>query len=182
MTTVAPASTPAPATGAAAPRGVIWIAVGSFLILLLVAALSQIVGSFGAWIADHHFGRLPVAIVWFGAIGGSMASLTGIFWHHRVDWKGSYDLWHKLRPWTGVVMGSLGAFLLLVSTELATAGAAASGAEAQVTPAFNPDVYYAAAFLSGFAEAPFRALVKRLTDAVFGPGKSPPKTDENDHH
>jgi hypothetical protein len=182
MSTIAPASAPTAATEAAAPRSVIWIAVASFLVLLLIAALSQIIGPFGHWISDHHFGRLPVAIVWFGAIGGSMASLTGIFWHHRVDWNSSYNLWHKLRPWTGVVMGSLGAFLLLVSTELATASATASGAKAKVAPAFNPDVYYAAAFLAGFAEAPFRALVKRLTDAVFGPGKSPPKTDDNDHH
>lgn len=46
---------------------------------------------------------------------------------------------------------------------------------------FNPDVYYAAAFLAGFAESPFRALVKRLTHAVFGPGPSKPRTDDNSH-
>ena len=154
----------------------------SFFALLALAGFSHVDGSFGHWISDHHFGRLPVAIVWFGAVGGSLASLTGIFWHHRVDWKGSYDLWHKMRPWTGLVMGSMGAFLLLVSTELATAGSTASGARATAPTAFNPDVYYAAAFLAGFAESPFRALVKRLTDAVFGPGQSTASTDDNNHH
>jgi hypothetical protein len=127
-------------------------------------------------------GRLPLGIVWFGAIGGSLARLTGIFWHHRVDWNDSFNLWHKLRPWTGLVMGSIGAFLLLVTTELATAGTAAAGSGATNANKFNPDVYYAAAFLAGFAESPFRALVKRLTDAVFGPGQSQPKTDSNTHN
>jgi len=142
----------------------------SFFALLVVAALSQIDGSFQHWISNHHLGRLPIGIVWFGAMGGSMAILTGIFWHHRVDWQDSFDLWHVLRPWTGLVMGSLGAFLLLVTTELATA----SGSKVASPPAFNSDIYYAAAFLVGFAEAPFRALVKRLTDVVFGPGQSKP--------
>ena len=73
----------------------------------------------------------------------------------------------------------IGAFLLLVTTELATAGTTAAGSAATTPTKFNPDVYYAAAFLAGFAESPFRALVKRLTDAVFGPGQSPPKTDNN---
>jgi hypothetical protein len=161
---------------------VVRIAVLSFFALLAFAALSQVDGSFRHWISDHHFGRLPVATVWLGAVGGSLASLTGIFWHHRVDWKSSYDLWHKMRTWTGLVMGSVGAFLLLVSTELATAGSTAGGAKALTPTAFNPDMYYAAAFLAGFAESPFRALVKRLTDAVFGPGQSTASTDESDHH
>jgi hypothetical protein len=179
-------STPAPGTpppGTAAPTRVIRVAVISFLALLALAALSQVDDSFRHWISSHHLGRrLPVGIVWFGAIGGSLASLTGIFWHHRVDWKDSYNLWHMLRPWTGLIMGSLGAFLLLVSTELATAGTVAGGSSAAKPPAFNPDVYYSAAFLIGFAEARFRALVKQVTDAILGPGQSTPKTDDNSRH
>jgi hypothetical protein len=62
---------------------VIRIAVFSFFALLVLAALSQIYGSFGHWISDHHLGR---------------------------------------------------------------------------------------------------ALVKRLTDAIFGPGQSKPATDDNSHH
>jgi hypothetical protein len=172
-------SGPAGATGVAAPRSVILIAVTSFFVLIAVAASAEIDSRFGRWVSGHHLGRLPLAIVWFGAIGGSLASLTGIFWHNRVDWKDSYDLWHRLRPWTGLVMGSLGAFLVLVSTELATASSAAGGSGVSKPEAFNPDIYYAAAFFAGFAEAPFRALVKRLTDAIFGPGESAPKTDAN---
>jgi H+/Cl- antiporter ClcA len=168
-------------TPRSAPRGVIATAVASFFALLVLAGVVEAAPGVHHWIDERHMGRLPLSIVWFGAIGGSLASLTGIFWHHRVDWNDSYDLWHKLRPWTGLVMGTIGAFLLLVTTELATAGASASGSAAASPARFNPDVYYAAAFLAGFAESPFRALVKRLTDAIFGPGQSAPKTDNNTH-
>ena len=154
----------------------------SFFALFFLAGLAEGFGGFHHWIQERHLGRLPLGVVWFGAIGGSLASLTGLFWHHRVDWKASYNLWHKLRPWTGLVMGSLGAFLLLVSTELATAGTTSAGSTSSARVGFNPDIYYAAAFVAGFAESPFRALVKRLTDAVFGPGQSQPKTDDNSHN
>jgi H+/Cl- antiporter ClcA len=150
--------------------------------LIIVCAFGVLDGSFHRTISSHHLGRLPLGVVWFGAIGGSLASLTGIFWHHRVDWKDGFNLWHKLRPWTGLIMGTVGAFLLLVSTELATSASTAAGSKPSASPAFNPDIYYAAAFLAGFAEAPFRALVKRLTDAIFGPGQSPANTDNNTHH
>jgi len=165
----------------AAPPAVIRIAVLTFFALLLLGLLSVTSGSFHHWIHTHHLGRLPVGIVWFAAIGGSLASLTGIFWHHKTDWKDSYNLWHELRPWTGLVMGVIGAFLLLVSTELATATSTSTGSKPTAPVAFNPDIYYAAAFIAGFAEAPFRALVKRLTDAIFGPGESKPSTDNQQH-
>ncbi len=157
------------------------VAVISFFALLFLAGLAETIGGFRNWIHERHLGHLPLGIILFGAIGGSLASLTGIFRHHRLDWKDSYNLWHKLRPWTGLVMGTIGAFLLLVTTELATAGTTAAGSKPSSPTKFNPDVYFAAAFLAGFAECPFRALVKRLTDAVFGPGQSPPKTDNNEH-
>jgi hypothetical protein len=170
--------TPAPPTGASAPREVIIIAVATFFGLLLLGLISVLDTSFHKWVHEHHVGRLPVGIVWFGALGGSMASLTGIFWHHKTNWSDSFNLWHELRPWTGLVMGSIGAFLLLVSTELATSASASTSTRT----GFNPDVYYAAAFIAGFAEAPFRAVIKRITDTIFGPGESQPNTDNNENH
>ena len=161
----------------AAPARVIRIAVLTFFALLVVALVAILDDSFSKWVHEHHLGRLPVAIVWFGALGGSLASLTGIFWHNRADWDDSYNLWHELRPWTGLVMGSVGAFLLLVATELATATSTSSGSTPSAASSFNPDVYYAAAFIAGFAEAAFRSLIKRLTDTIFGPGESNPRSD-----
>jgi hypothetical protein len=148
---------------------VIAIAVVTFLGLLLVAGLSVGSGSFHHWIASRSLGRLPVGIVWFAAIGGSLVSLKGIFKHHKEDWSSNYNAWHMLRPWTGAVMGVLAAFFLLVSTELATVNPGAAGASGG-PPHLNPDVYYVAAFIAGFAEGSFRDLVERLTRTIFGPG------------
>lgn len=172
MTASVPPSPVASAAPGAAPKRVIRIAVVSFLALLVLGGVAQVDDMFRHWVAAHHTDRLPLGVIWFGALGGSLASLTGIFWHHRVDWDDSFNPWHELRPWTGLVMGSIGAFMLLVSTELATLGTAAAASSVRAPVAFNPDIYYVAAFLAGFAEAPFRALVKRMTDAVFGPGTS----------
>lgn len=153
-----------------APPVVIAIAVATFLGLLAVAGLSVVIGSFHQWVASHHLGRLPVGIVWFAAIGGSLVSLTGIFKHHKKDWKATYNAWHMLRPWTGLVMGGLGAFFLLVNTELATVNPSGVTGASGKPPALNPDVYYVAAFIVGFAEKSFRELVRRLAHTIFGPG------------
>jgi hypothetical protein len=40
----------------------------------------------------------------------------------------------------------------------------------------NLQPHYTAACFAGFAEAPFPALAKRLTDATFGPDKGTEKT------
>jgi hypothetical protein len=144
-----------------APLTVKATAVTTFFGLLLVGLLSVFVGPISRWIPTHHLGSLPVGMVWFAATGGSLASLTGIIRHDGTDWDASWNLWHMMRPATGAVMGVLGAFFLLVSTQLAT------GATGKAVPV-NPDIYYAAAFMAGFAEEPFRDLIKRLTDALYG--------------
>lgn len=183
---MAASSAPTEAANSRPPNSVVRVAIAWLLCLLAFVSIYEVSDPFRD-LFPSHLGRLPVGVVWFGAIGGSLASLTGIFWHHRT-WDHGYDLWHKLRPVTGLVMGSLGAFFLLVTTETATATGGAAGAShvsgaAPGSPlAINPDIYYVAAFLTGFAEAAFRALVKRLTDTIVGPGKSEAKTDDNSHH
>ncbi|HWJ49564.1 MAG TPA: hypothetical protein VNR42_01010 [Solirubrobacteraceae bacterium] len=152
------------------PTSVRVLAVLTFFGLLIVGLLSIVWGAFHNWIPRHGLGRLPLGIIWFAAIGGSLASLTGIFLHHKKDWEDSYNLWHMLRPWTGIVMGVLGAFFLLVSTEVATT--TPNGFVASTKPV-NADVYYTAAFIAGFAEQSFRRLVQRLTHAIFGPDENP---------
>jgi hypothetical protein len=150
-----------------APRWVLMVAIATFFLLLIVAGVSIAIGSAHSWIASHSLGILPIGIVWFGALGGSLLSLTGVFKHHKDDWSDSFNVWHALRPWTGLVMGSLGAFFLLVSTELASASAAGvSHAPLKI----NPDIYYVSAFVVGFVERSFRELVQRLAQSIFGPG------------
>jgi hypothetical protein len=167
-TQYADTSSQSPSAAAAAPTVVIVIAVVTFVGLLVVAGFFVGVGAFHNWVDARHLGRLPVGIVWFAAIGGSLVSLKGIFKHHNNDWKVTFNAWHMLRPWTGVVMGVLGAFFLLVATELATVSP--NGVAAGRAPQLNPDIYYVAAFIAGFAEESFRDLVERLTRTIFGPG------------
>ncbi len=145
-----------------APTYVLVISIGTFVGLLLSAAAMVSIPPLRHWVHAQRLGLLPIGIVWFGAIGGSLASLTGIYFHHKTDWKETYNIWHSLRAWTGAAMGTLGAFFLLVSSEIATLSPTSA------KPSINPNIFYAAAFIAGFAEKPFRELVKRLTHALFG--------------
>jgi hypothetical protein len=43
------------------------------------------------------FGPLPVQIAWFGATGGVLAGLGGVYFHNS-NWNGAYDYWHYSRP------------------------------------------------------------------------------------
>jgi hypothetical protein len=164
-------------TAAAAPTIVIVLAVVTFIGLLLLAGLAAAIGGFHHWVVSHRLGRLPIGIVWFGAIGGSLVSLKGIFKHHNEDWDPTFDAWHMLRPWTGAVMGALGAFFLLVVTEVSMVSP--SGVPAASLSQVNPDIYYVAAFIVGFAEGSFRELVERLTQTIFGLGNGGAKDSKD---
>ena len=45
-------------------------------------------------------GSVPLAVVWFGALGAVLISLTGIV-EHAHDWDESFALWHLSRPLVG---------------------------------------------------------------------------------
>lgn len=104
-------------------------------------------------------GVLPFEIIWFGAIGGLVISLEGIFKHNR-DWRPSYNYWHYMRPIVGAIIGTLGCLVFIVLTEAATTGAAAKP---------NPIFYSVVALGIGYREASFRALIGRLIDTVILP-------------
>lgn len=112
-----------------------------------------------------HLGDLPVGVPWFGAVGGTLISLTGVF-KHSADWDEHFALWHYARPLVGAFLGSLGALMFLVIVD----AAAVHG----TTP--NGVVYEVVAFLVGYREATFRSLLQRATDVLLSPGdkQSPP--------
>lgn len=114
------------------------------------------------------FGQLPVEAVWFGAMGGLVISLEGIFKHNR-KWSHSYDYWHYMRPIVGAIMGTLGCLVFIVLAEAAAKGTAATS---------NPTFYDVIALGIGYREASFRALIGRLIDTVILPPDhgSPTKT------
>jgi hypothetical protein len=113
-------------------------------------------------------GALPIGVPWFGAVGATLISLTGIF-KHADDWDVGFELWHYTRPLIGAFLGSIGALMFAVIVE-------ATATSPQHT---NGTVYEVVAFLLGYREATFRSLIQRATDLLLSPsanaqsGKAP---------
>lgn len=108
-------------------------------------------------------GPLPVSSLWFGAVGGLLISLQGIFTYNQ-RWQRSYNYWHYLRPVLGAFMGTLGCLIFIVLNDAATT--------ARTTT--NSVFYAVIAFVLGFREASFRALVTRLIDTIVLPPEAAP--------
>ena len=112
-------------------------------------------------------GSLPIGVIWFGALGAVLISLTGIV-EHADDWKESYVLWHLSRP-------LMGASLAVVAVLIMQAGILAVGSAPAAGQAAVPKniLYYLVAFLVGYREETFRELIKRLVDLIFSPATTP---------
>lgn len=104
-------------------------------------------------------GSLPVAVPWFGAVGGTLISLTGVF-KHADTWDPRLELWHWGRPLVGAFVGSIGALMFLVIVDSAAAQ----------PKNMNAAVFDVVAFLVGYREETFRSLIKRATDLLLSPG------------
>ncbi len=118
---------------------------------------------------DDLLGSVPLGVVWFGALGAVLISLTGIV-EHAHDWDDSYALWHLSRPLVGASLAVVGVLIL-------QAGVLASGSTPATTnpPGVSKNLlYYLVAFLVGYREETFRELIKRLVDFLFTPGTSRP--------
>lgn len=107
--------------------------------------------------------RVPVYCAWFGALGGVIISLKGVYDHGASrppgQWEDSYNLWHLGRPVSGAAAGGLTYLLLLVVNQ--------NGPTAPVA--------YAAAFILGTQERRFfnfLSEVGRLIVQVPGEGKT----------
>jgi hypothetical protein len=141
------------------PRRIFWIE-AAYLVLL--------VGFLIVYKTDDalrdglsSFGAIPVQVVWFGATGGVLAGLGGVFFHNA-DWNDAYDYWHYSRPLVGGVVGGIGCLLFYVTILV--------GTKSGVTP--RVETFDAVAFLLGFADEAFREQITRLTKLLFGPGET----------
>lgn len=138
---------------------------------------------------------LPIAVPWFGALGAVVISLQGVFEHNK-HWDSSYNHWHIARPIFGATLAIIGFFIFIsviktteaepvvpgepAPTPTATASAAAFsmhplGLVAQAPAggadlAATPLIYYVLSFLIGYREETFRALIRKATDVIIGPG------------
>jgi hypothetical protein len=111
----------------------------------------------------HRLGDLPIGVPWFGAVGGTLISLTGIF-KHAADWKPESAPWHYARPLVCAFLGSIGALLFFVAVNTAST----RGGKV------NDPVYEVIAFLVGYREATFRSLIQRATDLLLSSGHVKP--------
>ncbi len=114
-----------------------------------------------------NLGPIPVGVVWFGALGAVLISLTGVV-EHADDWNPEMYLWHLSRPLMGAALGVVGVLIL-------QAGVLAAGAQPTAqTPGPKNLLYFLVAFLVGYREETFRELIKRLVDLIFA--STPPPT------
>ncbi len=147
------------------PKRIVVVAI-LWTIALVAAFFSYIEIDAVADFFPTKVGSLPFVAIWFGAVGGLLVSLEGIFYHNH-SWRRSYDYWHYLRPVLGAIMGSLGCLIFIVLT-----AAAASSA----TPTPDATFYAVIALSLGYREKNFRELLTRLIDTIIAPAGTPAKT------
>lgn len=118
---------------------------------------------------EVNLGSIPIGVLWFGALGAILISLTGVVEHTR-DWDPDFALWHLSRPLVGATLG-------VVSVLMLQAGVLATGGSAQPSGAQGAPknlLYYLVSFLVGYREETFRELIKRFVDLILAPAA--PKT------
>lgn len=130
-------------------------------------------------------GVLPLIVPWAGALGGVAISLVGIGRHFR-SWEANADkqaeatgsgfdqrmrwnTWHLTRPFIGAVFGTFAALILVFV--LGVIGFTDAG-DIDLSPT-GVATLMAVAFVVGYRERTFRALVERVVDTIFGPGIDP---------
>ena len=97
---------------------------------------------------------LPVDSMWFGALGGLVISLKGVYEHPIGDpngWSNRYDLWHLGRPISGAITGLMTFVLLKVLNPTGDLVAV---------------VVYAAAFILGTQERRFFTFLSEVARLI----------------
>ena len=159
-------------------RTIVFLLSTVYLIGLGVLAVAYV----EEWITPRHeIGSLPTPVLWFGALGAVLLSLTGVF-DHRGDWDNGFLPWHISRPLVGAAVAVI-AVLIVIAGILATGtqpGAEATGTEpaAGATTANTTKniFYFLVAFIVGYREETFRLLIKRLADVILIPGTTTEQT------
>lgn len=123
-----------------------------------------------AYHVPRTIGPVPATVPWFGAVGGLLISLQGIFIYNR-RWQHSYDYWHYLRPIVGALVGTMAVFILIVILNSAGASSSTTSlSKASATSESRRVLFEVVAFLVGYREETFRALMKRVLDVIISPG------------
>jgi hypothetical protein len=116
-----------------------------------------------------QLGPIPLSVPWWGALGGTTISLTGVF-RHPTNWNSSYNLWHLARPVMGAIAGSVGYLIFIAVIR-------SSGSQAPKHASAGTAVFDLVAFLIGYREEVFRELLRRAVDVLLSPAKGRSSTD-----
>src|SRR5260370_9435600 len=114
-------------------------------------------------------GIIPLAVPWFGALGAVTISLYGVV-NNSEGWKTKWNLWHAARPVVGAILGTV-AYLIFIGVIQAT-GTTPSAVGSTKSPSITLVIYVLIAFVVGFREETFRALIQRVVDILLSPGDS----------
>ncbi len=156
-------------------RGFVALVEVIYLLVLFALALLYLtpLGAKLGIALPSSFGPLPVGVVWFGALGAVIISLSGVF-DHRTDWDPGWAIWHFTRPLIGISLAII-AWLTFQAGILAVGSvpmSPAPGGAAQAVTAPTNLLYYLIAFIVGYREQVFRELIKRVSDVILMPSSN----------
>ena len=141
-------------------RIVFWIEM-AYMALLGVVAWLYLTQGLPSWFKPPAaLGPMPLGVPWYGALGGVVIALTGVF-EHRYDWDSRYFFWHAARPF-------IGAAVAVIAVLIVQAGILAAGVDPAERDTGTRDlVYYVMAFLVGYREESFRGIIRKVADVIL---------------
>jgi hypothetical protein len=139
----------------------VWIVVLGWLAFALANHWAPV-----AHVHDPFGGTVPFAVPWAGALGGVAISLVGIA-DHQIDWNPArFAYWHLVRPVLGLLFGTVAVLIVVLLLQNVKATQTTSGGYTTTGAAILAVI----AFVVGYREATFRALVTRVVDVILAPG------------
>lgn len=151
-------------TGGGPSRALIfWIQIVYLVVLTAIAYFAAV----RTLDVPDNFGPIPRGVPWFGALGGVMISLAGVF-EHRADWDSAFWPWHISRP----LVGALVAVVAVLAFQSGVLAINATPPDSNSNTAFL--FYYLISFVVGYREETFRLLIKRVADVVLEPAPQQP--------
>lgn len=155
------------------------------LVAGLLVELAVLVVLWGLWqwevVSHDHlpavlYGVMPLAVPWFGALGGVSNSLYSVskYWPsftstdrstRDAEWR-TWSARSLLQPVTGALFAIVAVLIVVLVTQTVSVETDATGEMSRTGMA----VLATAAFVVGFRQDTFQDLVARATEVIFGPG------------
>ncbi len=133
------------------PKVFLW-PIGYLVVLVILALLyGANYSSMPSYIREP-LGTMPLSVVWFGALGGVMISLHGIF-----NKEGSSS-WHAFSGVMGAVFGVVSYLALVLIIKASTNSSSV---------ALNTVTFDLIAFVAGFGQKQFQIVLKKLSGLLF---------------